>query len=78
MIAQKLSAEQLDAFEKIQRAAGQYHDRDGSGEKEEQKKPTQAEILLSIADKSLFCFMTNKRNPSVQCKTRPIHSRLAA
>ena len=50
MIAQKLSAEQLDAFEKTQRAAGQYHDRDGSGEKEEQKKPTQAEILLSIAN----------------------------
>jgi hypothetical protein len=74
MIAQKLSAEQLDAFEKTQRAAGQYHDRDGSGEKEEQKKPTQAEILLSIADKKLILFHDQQKEPfcSVQNKTYPL------
>jgi len=74
MIAQKLSAEQLDAFEKIQRAAGQHHSRDGSGEMEEQKKPTQAEILLSIADKKLILFHDQHKEPfcSVQNKTYPL------
>ena len=78
MIAQKLSAEQLETFEKIQRAAGQFRSRDVSSEDEKQKQPTQAEILLSIADDKLIIFHDQQRNPSVRCKTRPIHSRPAA
>jgi hypothetical protein len=42
MIAQKLSAEQLETFEKMQRAATQYDSHSQNTNEEKQKPPTQA------------------------------------
>lgn len=75
MIAKKLSEEQLDAFEKIQRTVEQSDGQNDANEKEKQK-PTQAEILLSIANEKLILFHDQQREPFcvMQNKSYPLKS----
>jgi len=79
MIAHKLSEEHLAAFESTQGATSP-----GNQDGEEKKKPTQAQILLGIAQESMtlfkdqhqepFCFIENKTHPLKSSRVKDILS----
>jgi len=71
MIAHKLSEEHLAAFESTQEATSP-----GNQDGEEKKKPTQAQILLGIAQESMILFKDQHQDPFcfIENKTYPLKS----